>query len=134
MTGKIVVDAEGGMLGRVASYVAKQALLGKEVAVVNCEKAVVTGKKRSVIGEFIISRRRGGSSRKGPRYPKSSDRIVKRAVRGMLPYKQGRGEAAFLRVKCYNGVPHDLEKDKKISLKKEVAVSSISVGELSREL
>lgn len=131
---KILIDATDGMLGRIASFAAKQALLGNEVVIVNCEKAAVTGNKRSVIEEFQISRVRGGSSRKGPRYPKSPERIMKRTVRGMLSYKQGRGEAAFLRIKCYNAVPEELKNEKKISLKKEVSLSAISVAELSREL
>lgn len=131
---KIVVDAEDGMLGRVASYVAKQALFGKEVAVVNCEKAVVTGNRRTVIGEFIISRRRGGSSRKGPRYPKSSERIMKRTIRGMLPYKQGRGDAAFKRIKCYNSIPNEFVDVKKITMKREIIVKAIKLSEISKEL
>ena len=39
----IVIDATDLLLGRFAGYAAKQALLGKEIRVINCEKAVVSG-------------------------------------------------------------------------------------------
>jgi large subunit ribosomal protein L13 len=134
MSTKIIVDATGGMLGRIASYVAKQALLGKEVFVVNCNGALVSGNKRSVIGEYIESRVRGGSSQNGPHFPKSPERIMKRTIRGMLSYKQGRGEDAFSRIKCYNETPAEFKDGKKITLKKEVKVSAIVLSELGREL
>ncbi len=131
---KIVIDATDGIFGRIASFAAKQALLGFQVFVVNCEKALVSGGRRNIINEYIEARVRGGSSQKGPYFPKAPERLMKRTIRGMLPYKQGRGEAAFLRVKCYTGVPEDLKTDKKVSLKKEIKLSAISVGDLSKEL
>ena len=50
----IVVDAKDSILGRVAAYVAKQALKGEEVAVVNCNKIIISGKKKSIKEEFIV--------------------------------------------------------------------------------
>ena len=46
---QIVLDATATAAGRVASYASKQALLGNKVFVVNCDKAIVTGNKRSVV-------------------------------------------------------------------------------------
>ncbi len=43
---KIIINAENGSFGRVASFAAKQALLGNEVTVVNSEKAIITGNKK----------------------------------------------------------------------------------------
>jgi large subunit ribosomal protein L13 len=57
---KIVIDATNATLGRLASYSAKQALLGKEIAIVNCDKAVIAGKRRSIIIEYQEKRGKGG--------------------------------------------------------------------------
>ena len=45
----VVVDASNQRLGRMASRIAKMLLLGMNVIVVNAEKAVITGKKLSLI-------------------------------------------------------------------------------------
>ena len=45
MKNQIVIDATNATMGRLASYVAKQALLGKQIAIVNSEKAIITGNK-----------------------------------------------------------------------------------------
>src|SRR5690349_5223962 len=88
---QIVVDVTDAILGRVASFIAKQALLGKKVIVVNCDNALVSGQRRMIINEYHISRVRGGTSLNGPHFPKHPERLMKRTVRGMLSYTQQRG-------------------------------------------
>ncbi len=100
----IIIDAENAILGRLAAYAAKQALLGKTVRVVNAEKAVVSGAKRTTIEE-AKRKRAMGTPRKGPFYSKLPDRYVRRVIRGMLPYKQPRGRAAYERILCFIGAP-----------------------------
>ena len=39
------IDADNLILGRMATTAAKSALAGENVVIVNCEKAIVTGKK-----------------------------------------------------------------------------------------
>lgn len=134
MNGKIIIDAKNATLGRLASYAAKQALLGKEIAIVNCEEAVIVGRPRSVIAEYRVMRQRGGSSLNGPFFPKYPDRLVKRTIRGMLAHRQGRGLAAFKRVKCYNGVPKELAAMEMIKAGTEKTVKTIKLKELSKEL
>ena len=46
---EVVVDASGIVLGRLASYVSKLILEGEVVVVINAEKAVITGRKESII-------------------------------------------------------------------------------------
>ncbi|MEM4593785.1 MAG: uL13 family ribosomal protein, partial [Zestosphaera sp.] len=46
---EIVIDAEGAILGRLASRIAQLLKEGYEVYVVNAEKAVVSGEKQRVI-------------------------------------------------------------------------------------
>ena len=88
-----IIDGKNAVLGRLASYVAKQALKGEEMVVLNCEQVIVTGNRTDIKEKFEGKRRRVGSSQKGPKHSKSSDKIVKRTIRGMLPdHRKGRGK------------------------------------------
>ncbi|QLG26847.1 50S ribosomal protein L13 [Halorarum halophilum] len=101
----VVVDARDCIMGRVASEVAQRALDGERVAVVNAERAVITGNEEATM-ETYRKRAELGSDR-GPYYPKRPDRIFKRAIRGMLPYKKTRGREAFENVRVYVGNPFE---------------------------
>jgi large subunit ribosomal protein L13 len=100
----VVVDARDCILGRVASKVAERALDGETIAVVNAERAVVTGNEESTMENFR-ERQRVGSDQ-GPAYPRRPDGIFKRAIRGMVPHKKQRGREAFSRVRVYVGNPY----------------------------
>lgn len=102
-----VIDAEGRILGRLASYAAEKVVEGEEVDIVNAEKAVVSGAPDEVF-ERYRGRRKRGSRESGPRFPKAPERIVKRTVRGMLP-KGSSGKEAFKRLKTHRGNPGGLE-------------------------
>lgn len=128
----IVIDASKGVLGRIASYAAKQALLGKNIVIVNCNDAILTGRRDNIVGEYNTLRRLGGSSLKGPFFPKIPERVMKRTIRGMLAYTQGRGGDALKRVMCYNKVPKEYEAAKKISFIKELKAKSINLSELEK--
>ncbi|MEM3154477.1 MAG: 50S ribosomal protein L13 [Candidatus Woesearchaeota archaeon] len=108
------IDATNAIAGRLASYVAKQALLGNSVNIFNCEKAVISGDPKAVRGKFYHRFFKLGRPFKGPFNSRMPDRFMRRMVRGMLEYKQGRGKEAFKRVMCYMGVPSEF-KDKKLS-------------------
>ena len=83
----------------------------------------ITGRKKEVLAKFKRRRDRG-IPLKGPYFPKQADRMVKRAIRGMIPYKQPKGREALSRVICHKGVPPEL-KDKKFCI-----VSKIFFGAL----
>ena len=134
MIGKIVIDAANAPLGRVASFAAKKALLGNSVFIVNCNESIISGRKRSIIDEYKIARTRGGSSLRGPNFPRIPERIMKRTVRGMLDYTQGRGREAFKRILCYNGVPAEHVNAKKINLQKEFKDKTLTLKNLSNEI
>ncbi len=131
---EIIVDASETALGRVASFAAKQALLGKEVIIVNCNNVLITGRKRTTINSYQIKRKRGGASLKGPNFPKSPERLMKRTIRGMLNYKQQRALSAFKRIKCYNDVPENYANSKKFSIARDLRTKSISLLELNKEI
>lgn len=105
----MLIDATDLILGRVAAAAAKAALLGEKINIVNCEKAVISGRKRALIEHFKWRRQLGFNPYKGPFVPKSPDRIVKRAIRGMLPWKRWKGRQAYKRIRCYIGLPARFE-------------------------
>jgi len=103
-----IIDADGLILGRMASCVAKRLLNGEKIIIVNAEKAIISGKRLSIIRdkhEFLQI----GHYRKGPFHPRRPDRIVKRVIRGMLPRKKPRGKEALKRLRVYIGVPKDYD-------------------------
>jgi len=104
-----VIDANGLILGRLASTVAKQLLSGDEkVYIVNAEKAIISGSRATTLKDYRETRDRGATEF-GPYFPKRPDRILKRTIRGMLPYKRARGKDAMSRLRVYVGVPYELK-------------------------
>ncbi|QSG07143.1 50S ribosomal protein L13 [Halapricum desulfuricans] len=103
----VIVDARDCIMGRVASQVAERAMDGETIAVVNAERAVITGREGDVVEKY--QKRRDIGSDRGPAYPKRPDGIFKRAIRGMLPYKEQQGRKAFENVRVYVGNPYDNE-------------------------
>jgi len=103
-----IIDADGAVLGRLCTAVAKRLLKGEEIAVVNSEKAIITGKKVMIKAHYKHERE-VGTYRKGPFFPRMPDRMLKRCVRGMIPYQEPHGRTAFKRLRCYIGVPKELQ-------------------------
>jgi len=130
----IVVDGTNSILGRLSSYVAKQALLGKNVSVVNCEKIVISGNRRLALEGYKEIRAKGGSSLKGPLFPTKPAAIVKRTIRGMLSHKQGRGAEALKKIRCYEGLPAEFMESKLQNVSPSKGVVTISLKEISEEL
>lgn len=103
-----VINAEDLILGRMASIVAKRSLDGEEIAIVNADKVVVSGTRARVCDTYHRKRHRG-SREGGPFFPRRPDHIVKRTVRGMLPYRRQSGRDALKRVKAYVGIPREFK-------------------------
>ena len=126
-----LVDAEGKVLGRLATEIAN-ILRGKNkpeytphmdmgdfVVVVNADKVVLTGKKEQ---QKLYRRHTGYPSglREVP-YERMMathpERVLEKAVRGMLP-KNSLGRAMFRKLKVYAGPnhKHEAQKPEKIEL------------------
>jgi large subunit ribosomal protein L13 len=99
-----IIDANGAVLGRLSTNAAKRLLNGVVVAVINSEKAIIVGKK-SLIKAIYTQKREVGTYRKGPFFPRIPDKVVKRTIRGMIPYQTPHGRTVYKKLKCYNGVP-----------------------------
>jgi len=126
-----IIDGKNAVMGRLASYAVKEALKGEEIVILNCNEIIITGNRKRIKEDFEEGRRRVGSSQKGPKHSKTSEKIVKRVIRGMLPnHRFGRGREAFKRIKCYNKVPKEFEDKKKIVGGKEKKTKFVYVGSI----
>ncbi|MBI2659873.1 50S ribosomal protein L13 [Candidatus Woesearchaeota archaeon] len=134
----MIIDAKDTILGRLGSFVARQVLLGNEVNIVNCEEAVVSGKKANVFANYIrrIDRKAPG---KGPYLYRRPDMFVRRTIRGMLPFKRSRGRDAFKKVKCHVGMPENLRNEKVLTIEgaksgKLVSADHLKVKDICRAI
>lgn len=107
----MIIDGNDLILGRLATVVAKKALLGETVNIINVQNVVITGQPKKILESFKQAREKGAPL-VGPYFPKTPERIVKRAIRGMIPYKKPRGREAFKKIRCYVGVPEEFKSEK----------------------
>jgi large subunit ribosomal protein L13 len=138
MSDRTIIDAEGLILGRMASIVAKRLLQGERIDIINAEEAVVSGKRLMIIGKRKEFLEVGGRSRKGPIHHRRPDAIVRRTIRGMLPYRKTTGREAFRKLKVHIGVPRDLESSTRESLPdasvERLQGRYITVGEMAKNI
>jgi large subunit ribosomal protein L13 len=132
-----VVNADGLILGRMASKVAKKLLNGENVIIVNAEKSVISGKKKSKVAEakeFLEV----GAPERGPFHYRRPDKIVKKTVRGMLPFKQPKGKTALKRLRVFMGVPLELTGKELVTFKEAEAAKlkgpHFTLAELAKEV
>lgn len=134
---QIVIDASGLILGRMASVIAKRLLLGESIIVVNAEKAVISGRRLSRVKE---ARRflKVGHPGKGPFHPRRPDQIIRKTVKGMLPRRLPKGQAALRRLRVFLGLPEEF---KALTLQSIPEANAsrlkcpyLTVGELSKEI
>ena len=137
-----VIDATNAIAGRLSSVVAKRLLRGERIAIVNAENAVITGDPKRVLNIYMkrVSEWRTyyNPEKRGPKIPRTPDRILKRMVRGMLPRKKPKGREALKRLRVYIGVPEDLKGVKAVKVEeaelKRDDIKYITLGELSKLL
>ncbi len=133
----IVIDADGLILGRMCSVIAKKLLTGEEVIVVNAEKAVLSGRRKSKVLEAHVFLE-VGKPVTGPFHYRRPDRILRRTVRGMLPFKQPKGKQAYKRLKVFLGLPDDLKDQKTVAFEeaqaKRLTCPFFTLGEYAKEI
>ncbi len=120
----VVIDAEGAVVGRLASYVAKR-LRGKHrpdftphidtgdhVIVINADKVVFTGNKRSQQTYYRHTGYPGGIKSTTAeevlrgRFP---ERVVELAVKRMMPKESPLARRQFKKLRVYAGTAHPHE-------------------------
>lgn len=134
-----VIDASEHIMGRLATHVAKDLLNGEDIIILNAEKVVITGRKEEILSDYKQRRDRGvkGRNRRGPYYPRMPDRMLKRSIRGMLPYQQARGRTAFRKLRVYIGVPIGMDTSNVIKIDKALdrgATRKIQLGDVAKWL
>jgi large subunit ribosomal protein L13 len=132
-----VVDAEGMVLGRLASEVAK-ILRGKNkpiftphidtgdnVIVINASKVLVTGRKAEQKTYFTHSGYMGHDKQTpfATMIAKHPERVIEKAVYGMLPKNSLAKQVLRLKLRVYPGAthPHKAQQPKTLSLPKREA-------------
>ena len=113
-----------------------------KVIIINAEKAIVSGRPRSVLNIYH-AKYELNHARKGPFYPRMPDMILKRAVRGMLPYqKKSSGRRALRNLRVEIGCPAHLAGDLPeghqygdvSKIRKGMPERFISLGDISADL
>jgi len=132
---RIIIDGNGAVFGRICSFTAKKALEGNEVIIVNSEKTIMTGNKKDTIAKYSSIRKKGGHSQKGPKLSNVPHRILKRAIRGMLPdHRKGQGKETLKRIKCYDGMPEEFKEEKMMKVNAPKKLKFMELKELASKI
>jgi large subunit ribosomal protein L13 len=135
-----VIDCDSQILGRIASHTAKLLLQGNKVVLVNAEEAAISGHVANIVANYKqkVEFKDKANPEHSAYWSRRPDFLVKRIVRGMLPWKKAHGREAFRRLRVYVGVPADFGKKEfskePIKNKKETYENSMTVKELSEKL
>ncbi|KAL7719624.1 60S ribosomal protein L13 [Entamoeba marina] len=127
-TTPIVIDCHGHVLGRVASVVAKNLLLGKKFVLVRCEDMQVCGTLKMRLTQWALFKRKRvlTNPQRGAFHLRSPADMIKRCVRGMLPKNCARGKLALRNLKTFVGCPAPYDKMKKSSIPSAAAIFSFN--------
>jgi large subunit ribosomal protein L13 len=126
------IDGTNAVLGRLATAVAKKLMEGEAVSIVHADKIIITGNPSATIKKYH-KRREIGSPHHGPFFPKTPEGIVRRAIRGMMPYKTKKGRAAFKKLRIYSGKPESIANLEKVAVN-EINSNYITIGKISRQI
>ena len=106
------VDASGLIIGRMSSRIAKALLNGDSVVVVHADKALFSGHRSSVMGDFFDRLKIASvvHPKHGPFHARTPAGILTRTIRGMIPRTKPSGVAALRRLRVYTEVPSGMDK------------------------
>jgi large subunit ribosomal protein L13 len=134
----IVYDATDAILGRLSSIIAQKLMAGEEVTVINVEKAVVAGNPLKILRKYEqrLNLKTKTNPRRGPFYPRTAQGILKRTVRGMVPWQSKTGRECMKRLTIHLGAPIDLEEEPKTCpfQARDLVCNYITLGEIARRL
>lgn len=103
-----ILDAADMIMGRMCSQVAKLALLGEHIVIINAKDAVISGRRNQILAKYVHLRRdirNLSNPRRGPFHNSRPDTFLRQKIRFMLP-KNHRGREALKRVHVYiTGIP-----------------------------
>ena len=110
----VIVDATNCIAGRMCSHVSKLLLQGNKVAIVNAEKAMLSGNRYKTIDSYKEHLEINSVTNPihGPFHPRRPDTIISKMVRGMVPKRKPDGIGAFKLLRVYMGVPDRMKEAK----------------------
>ncbi|MFX1361680.1 MAG: 50S ribosomal protein L13 [Promethearchaeota archaeon] len=109
----LLLDAKDKILGRFCSQVAKKALLGERVVVINAKHAIISGTKKNIHEKYLnkLNISTATNPTRGPFWPRRPDNFMRNIIKKMLPRKKIRGKEAIKKVHVYIGdIPERFQK------------------------
>ena len=137
---QIVVDAANCIVGRMCSHVSKLLLQGNRVAIVNAEKAMLSGNRYKTISLYKEHLEINSVTNPihGPFHPRRPDTILTKMVRGMIPKSKASGIEAFKRLRVYIGIPEELKNIEPESFNDSMITKPasyyITVGDVAKQI
>jgi len=112
----VVVDCKDHLLGRLASTIAKELLMGQKVVAVRCEDINISGSfiRNKLKYGLYLRKRCNVRPTHGPFHYRRPGMMLHRVIRGMLPHKLAKGKAALGRLKVFEGVPPPYDRVKRV--------------------
>ena len=98
-----ILDAKDKILGRFCSQIAKRALLGEGIVIINAKDAIISGTKRNIHEKYLakLNISTATNPTRGPFWPRRPDTFMRKVIKQMLPRKKLRGKQAIRRVHVY---------------------------------
>ena len=132
-----IYDGNSLISGRLAAKVAKDLINGEEVAVINAQGIVLSGKPSANVDR--MQRKRRLTDKRNPenaeKFPRVPYMLFKKTVRGMLPKKSQRGRDALKNLKVYNGAPAEIDASNALrpqDAQKKGLLKSMTLGNLCK--
>jgi large subunit ribosomal protein L13 len=111
-----LLDAKDKILGRFCSQVAKKALLGEYIVIINAKDAIISGNKRDIQEKYLnrLNISTATNPRRGPFWSRRPDNFMRDVIKKMLPRKKIRGKEALKRIHIYiSEIPERFKKQYK---------------------
>lgn len=108
-----LLDATDKILGRFCSQVAKRALLGEQIVIINAKDAIISGNQRNIHEKYLakLNISTATNPRRGPFWPRRPDTFMRNVVKKMLPRQNRRGKLALRLVHIYiSDIPERFKK------------------------
>ena len=98
-----LVDATNKIMGRFCSQIAKKALLGEFIVIINAKDAIISGTKGNIHEKYLAKLKISTATNplRGPFHERRPDTFMRRVIKQMLPRKKFRGKQALRRVHVY---------------------------------
>ncbi|KAI5192831.1 large subunit ribosomal protein L13Ae [Nematocida minor] len=125
---KLVIDAKGHIVGRLAAYVAKSLREGYSVVLLRAEGTIFSSPIDRMVSIYKDKKRKRClvNPKKGPFHYKEPSKCLKRVVRGMLNYKGARGAEDYARLKVYDGIPMEYELVERVVVTQALAETKLN--------